>query len=160
MDERGPTTDGPADKLPPPFPGWPSPAYPAAPGGLGQGGTHSPLMVWPAGEPARFTVFSTLLSLQIKATVRCHFKPVSVAIIKKIKNEKWLWLVWLRGLSAGLRTKGSPVPFPVRAYAWVAGQIPQSGALERQLHIEKLNVELPLNPASPLPMSTPCSLQL
>ena len=32
------------------------------------------------------------------------------------------WLVWLRGLSAGLRTKGSPVQFPVRAHAWVVGQ--------------------------------------
>ena len=35
-----------------------------------------------------------------------------------------LWLVWLSGLSAGLRTKGSPVRSPVRAHAWVAGQVP------------------------------------
>ena len=27
------------------------------------------------------------------------------------------WLVWLSGLSAGLRTKGSLVRFPVRAHA-------------------------------------------
>ena len=32
--------------------------------------------------------------------------------------------MWLSGLSASLRTKRSPVPFPVRADAWVAGQIP------------------------------------
>ena len=31
------------------------------------------------------------------------------------------WLVWLSGLSAGLRTKRSPVRFPVRAHAWVVG---------------------------------------
>ena len=31
------------------------------------------------------------------------------------------WLVWLSGLSARLRTKGSLVRFPVRAHAWVAG---------------------------------------
>ena len=37
------------------------------------------------------------------------------------------WLVWLGGLSAGLRTKGSPVPFPVRAHAWVASQVPSRG---------------------------------
>ena len=34
------------------------------------------------------------------------------------------WLVWLRGLSAGLQTKRSLVQFPVRARAWVAGQAP------------------------------------
>ena len=33
------------------------------------------------------------------------------------------WLVWLSGMSAGLRTKGSLVQFPVRAHAWVAGQV-------------------------------------
>ena len=43
--------------------------------------------------------------------------------------------MWLSGLSAGLRTKGSLVPFPVRAHAWVVGQVPSGGVLERQLHI-------------------------
>ena len=37
------------------------------------------------------------------------------------------WLVWLSGLSAGLQTKGSLVQFPVRARAWVAGQVPSKG---------------------------------
>ena len=36
------------------------------------------------------------------------------------------WLVWL-SLSAGLRTKRSPVRFPVRAHAWAAGQVPSWG---------------------------------
>ena len=41
-----------------------------------------------------------------------------------IRTEVLLWLVWLSGLSAGLQTKGSPVQFPVRAHAWVVGQVP------------------------------------
>ena len=41
------------------------------------------------------------------------------------KNYKWRpWMVWLSGLSAGLQTKGLLVPFPVRAHAWVMGQVP------------------------------------
>ena len=39
------------------------------------------------------------------------------------------WLVWLSGLSADLGTKGSPVQFPVRAQAWVAGQDPSWGCV-------------------------------
>ena len=50
------------------------------------------------------------------------------------------WLVWLSGLSAGLRTKGSPVGFPVRAHAWVAGQVPSRGRV-RGNHTD---VSLPL----------------
>ena len=37
------------------------------------------------------------------------------------------WLVWLSGLSIVLRTKGSPVWFPVRAHAWVVGWVPSGG---------------------------------
>ena len=37
------------------------------------------------------------------------------------------WLVWLSGLSTGLRTKGLLVRFPVRAHAWVVGQVPSRG---------------------------------
>ena len=39
------------------------------------------------------------------------------------------WLVWLSGLSADLRTKGSLVRFPVRAHAWVSGQVPSWGCI-------------------------------
>ena len=39
------------------------------------------------------------------------------------------WLVWLSGLNAGLETKGSLVQFPVRAHAWVAGQVPSRGCM-------------------------------
>ena len=43
------------------------------------------------------------------------------------KNTSYTWLVWLSGLSAGLQTKGLPVRFPVRAHAWVVGQVPSRG---------------------------------
>ena len=32
--------------------------------------------------------------------------------------------MWLRGVTAGLQTNGSLVQSPVKAYAWVAGQVP------------------------------------
>ena len=35
--------------------------------------------------------------------------------------------MWLSGLNVGLQTKGSLVRFPVRAHAWVAGQVPSMG---------------------------------
>ena len=43
------------------------------------------------------------------------------------KRHEVPWLVWLSGLSMGLRTKGLPVRFPVRAHTWVAGQVPRRG---------------------------------
>ena len=48
----------------------------------------------------------------ISVSLKCHLLP---------------WLVWLSGLSIGLQTKGSSVQFPVRAHAWVAGQVPREG---------------------------------
>ena len=39
------------------------------------------------------------------------------------------WLVWLIALSSGLCTKGSLVRFPVRAHAWLAGQVLSGGHL-------------------------------
>ena len=35
------------------------------------------------------------------------------------------WLLWLSGLSASLQTKGLLVQYPVRAHAWVTGQVPR-----------------------------------
>ena len=40
------------------------------------------------------------------------------------KLESHLGAVWLSGLSAGLQSKGSLVRFPVKAHAWVTGQVP------------------------------------
>ena len=45
----------------------------------------------------------------------------------KPQKRKQPWLVWLSGLSAGLQTKGLLVWFPVKAYAWVVGQVPSRG---------------------------------
>ena len=39
------------------------------------------------------------------------------------------WQVWLNGLNVSLRTKGWLVQFPVRAQAWVAGQVPSRGCV-------------------------------
>ena len=63
----------------------------------------------------------------------------------KTINSKKLnlpWLVWLSGLSASLRTKGYLVQFPVRAHAWVAGQVPSRGRL-RGNHTVSLPFFLP-----------------
>ena len=43
------------------------------------------------------------------------------------KHQCEPWLLRLRGWSTGLGTKGSLVQFPVRAYAWVVGQVPSWG---------------------------------
>ena len=46
---------------------------------------------------------------------------------KKQQQQQQFRLVWLSGLSTGLQTKGSPVQVPVRAHAWVVGQVPSWG---------------------------------
>ena len=47
------------------------------------------------------------------------------------------------GLSTGLQTKGLPVRFPVRAHAWVVGQVPSRGRLRG-------NIDVSLSLYSPL----------
>ena len=47
-----------------------------------------------------------------------------------LKNTTQPWLVWLNGLSASLQTKKLLVQFPVRAHAWVAGQVPTWGRVK------------------------------
>ena len=61
-----------------------------------------------------FSVTSMFLSLFLPFP---HF-------LKKISAP---WLVWLSGLSASLQTKGLLVQFPVRAHAWIVGQVPSGG---------------------------------
>ena len=50
-------------------------------------------------------------------------------VMKKKRNKIAFQpgLVWLSGLSAGGKPKGSLVQFPVRAHAWVVGQVPSGG---------------------------------
>ena len=43
--------------------------------------------------------------------------------ILEAAREKESWQVWLSELSTRLQSKGSPVQFPVRAHAWVTGQV-------------------------------------
>ena len=54
------------------------------------------------------------------------------------------WLVWLRGLSASLRTKGLLFRFLV-AHAWVAGPVPNRGCTRgnHTLMFLSLSVSLP-----------------
>ena len=62
--------------------------------------------------------------------------PLGFCWTIKFKRHFSPWLVRLSELSASLQTKGSPVQFPVRAHAWVAGQVPSWGVCERQPHID------------------------
>ena len=54
-----------------------------------------------------------------KAATLAVVKPVNVTSCVFCHNKKieTALEVWLSGLSASMRTKGSPVRFPVRAYA-------------------------------------------
>ena len=54
-------------------------------------------------------------------------EEVKLSLFANPKDSTKPWLVWLSGLSTGLRAKGSLVQFPVRAHAWVAGQVPRWG---------------------------------
>ena len=58
-----------------------------------------------------------------------------------------LWLVGLSGLSIGLQTTGSLVRFPVRALAWVAGQVPSRGRVRGNHTLTFLSLFLPPSPA-------------
>ena len=52
------------------------------------------------------------------------FQILQLSLNYLLKRLFFSWLVWLSRLSTSLWTKGSPVRFPVRAHAWVAGQVP------------------------------------
>ena len=55
------------------------------------------------------------------------------------------WLVWLNGLSVGLRSKGSLVQFPVGAHAWVAGQVPSRGRARSNHTLMFLSLPSPIS---------------
>ena len=57
------------------------------------------------------------------------------------------WPVWHIGLSDSLQTKELPVRFPVRAHAWVAGQVPSWGYVSgnHTLMFLSLSLYLPLS---------------
>ena len=62
------------------------------------------------------------------STVKFVLQFIFIWCLKIYQNiNTHLWLVWLSGLKASLQTKGLPVQFPVRAHAWVVGQVPTGG---------------------------------
>ena len=64
--------------------------------------------------------------------------------IKKYNKKIWEpWLVYLSGLSMSLQTKGSLVQFPVRAHAWVVGQVPSWGRMRGNHTLMFLSLSLP-----------------
>ena len=67
-----------------------------------------------------------------------------------LKGTHLPWLAWLSGLRVGLWTKGSPVWFPVRAHAWVAGQVPSRGCMRGNCTVMFLSLSFSL----PSPPST------
>ena len=58
-------------------------------------------------------------------------------------------MVWLSGLSTGLQTQRSLVWFPVRAQAWVAGQVPSWGHVRSNwlVYLSHIDTSLPLSPS-------------
>ena len=70
---------------------------------------------------------------EVTGRMEIHITLCPQLIVHTNKIKVFLsWLVWLSGLSANLQTKGSPVQSPVRAQAWVAGQVPSGVVHERQ----------------------------
>ena len=51
----------------------------------------------------------------------------SLRLSNKKNNNSSCWCGSVSGLSAGQQSKGSLVRFPVRAHAWVSGQVPSTG---------------------------------
>ena len=71
---------------------------------------------------------------------------IKITNVNNYKSRQEPSLVRLSGLSADLQTKGSPVWFPVRARAWVAGQVPSGGHTRgnHTLMFPSLSLPLPL----------------
>ena len=84
-----------------------------------------------------FTVSDTSNQLGSK-NIKCE--------IPEVNNSRMSRLVWLSGLSASLPTEGSPVQLPVRAHAWVVGQVPRSRCARgnQSMYFSHINASLPL----------------
>ena len=55
--------------------------------------------------------------------------------------------MWLSGLGVIPQTKGSQVQFPVRAHAWVVGQVPSRGHVRGNYTLMFLSLSLPPFPS-------------
>ena len=74
--------------------------------------------MWRKGNPSALLVRMQTAAATVKNSMEFPQKITSRA-----------WLVWLTGLNTKLQTKQSLVLFPVRAHAWVAGQVPCRGSV-------------------------------
>ena len=59
--------------------------------------------------------------------------PCTMDSYSSFKMPPRSWAAWLSCFGVVLQTKTSPVQFPVRAHAWVAGSVPGWGTCKRQL---------------------------
>ena len=81
---------------------------------------------------------------QFKKTVKNKEKCSGNQVIfskHALKEASWALAGIAQWTERRLRTKGLLVQFPVGAYTWVVGQVPQVGAHERQPHTD---ISLPL----------------
>ena len=95
------------------------------------------------------SVFASLSDLYLQSVG--IFKAAPFGSVPQLIRKLALML-WLSGLSTGLQTKWSPVRFPVRAKASVAGQVPPLKACKRQPIIVSLTHHC-FSPSLPLPPS-------
>ena len=84
-----------------------------------------------------------------------HTRQLKVPTCQVSANSsKWRilpWLVWFSGLSASLWTRRLLVRFPVRAHAWVVGQVPSWGRVRgnQLMYLSHIDVFLTLLPSFP-----------
>ena len=92
--------------------------------------------LWPSNPSSGYIAKGNKLSISkgyLDPHVLCSILHIAKTWkqAKCLSTDEWMdketvvqpWLVWFNGLSAGLRTKGLPAQFPVRACAWVASQV-------------------------------------
>ena len=110
-------------------------------------------------------LYNLFLALILPIIIKYLLKIYGICLITTCKKYKFLkrcfhldtdsrcyvepWLVYLSGLSVGLWTKASLVQFPVKAHAWVPGQVPSRGRTRgnHTLVILSLSFSLPSPPS-------------
>ena len=96
-------------------------------------GTHGVVSCWSWGG---YQIFFLCQGFKMFTWVTLRKVDCRDVRIKTGRTVIVPWLIWLSALSVDLWTKGLPVRFPVRAHAWIVGQVLQLGACERQPHID------------------------